>query len=312
MNIDSVSATIVGREVSYRRIDPVTRTPGDRDQLGIVPFRGRLTPGLYRFGVRTPTGLLEYTRRVEANLDLLLEVHTNAAVETDDMILFLATQVSVGLPGDGAGRRFHSVDLDAFYIDKHEVTNAEYREFVRETGRAPAPLWQVPYDPAMDDLPVVGVTYEEALAYAEWCGKRLPTDLEWLHAAGELADDRFPWAPEEIESVLAVRGGGASEIPRGTDLDAQMHRSWYLELCPSVGTSPFDMTQRGVMDMYGSVAEWTESSSVVPHTGERMQIVMGNDWADTRSQLQPLASARVAPSESRSPRFGFRCVVNAQ
>lgn len=312
VSIGTADAAVVGREVHYRRIDPVTRIPSDRERLGVVPFTGKLTPGLYRFEVRAPSGAREFTRRVPADGGVQLKVDTRATPDTEDMVHFPATQVAIELPGDGAGREFRSVGLGAFYIDVHEVTNAAFRVFVLETGRPPAPLWPTPYDPSLDELPVVGVTHAEALAFAEWSGKRLPTDLEWRHAAGEMADNRYPWAPDEIESALAARGGGTSEIPRGADLDVQKHRPWYLSLCPPVGTSPFDMTQSGVMDMYGGAAEWTESSCVVPHTGERMQIVMGNDWADTRSYLKPLTSFRVAPSAARNPRYGFRCVVSDQ
>ncbi|HSG67913.1 MAG TPA: SUMF1/EgtB/PvdO family nonheme iron enzyme, partial [Bacteroidales bacterium] len=80
-------------------------------------------------------------------------------------------------------------NVDGFYIDNHPVTNREYYEFLRDADYAPEDNtnflkhWQNNiYPEGMADEPVVYITYEDALAYAEWAGKRLPTELEWQYA----------------------------------------------------------------------------------------------------------------------------------
>jgi formylglycine-generating enzyme required for sulfatase activity len=79
--------------------------------------------------------------------------------------------------GSGAEKPPHLVWVDAFYIDKHEVTNRQYGEFVRATGHSQPPFW------GNDRLnspeqPVVGVSWHDAVAYCKWAEKRLPTEAE--------------------------------------------------------------------------------------------------------------------------------------
>ena len=79
----------------------------------------------------------------------------------------------------------HVVYLDAFHIDVYQVTNAQYEKFVETAGQsAPDPWGDSNFN--APNQPVVGVSWFDAIAYAEWAGKRLPTEAEWkrLHAAG--------------------------------------------------------------------------------------------------------------------------------
>jgi len=81
------------------------------------------------------------------------------------------------------------VNLGPFYIDETEVSNAEYAEFCRATGCA---------SPTADpDLPVTGITIDQARAYAKWKGRRLPTAQEWERAARGVNALRYPWGNED-------------------------------------------------------------------------------------------------------------------
>ena len=85
------------------------------------------------------------------------------------------------------------VEVEAFYIDETEVSNAEYRAFLEATGHSKPSHWdQLPSDPPTDELPVVGVGWHDARAFAEWKGKRLPTHAEWELAARGPDSSLFP------------------------------------------------------------------------------------------------------------------------
>lgn len=134
------------------------------------------------------------------------------------------------------GRR--RVRVRRFALDARPVSNAEWREFVDATG-ARRPPWM--RRPGFDDplSPVVGVTLEEARAYARWAGKRLPTEAEWVRAAR--GDDRrlFPWGDAEPSAARAHFGRGARGAPAVLGGDRPE------------GRGPF-----GHDDLCGNVWEW--------------------------------------------------------
>jgi formylglycine-generating enzyme required for sulfatase activity len=92
----------------------------------------------------------------------------------------------------------HKVWLDEFYLDKNEVTNKEFKEFVNQTGYKSEGDWEKYYSDGQDDYPVIGVTWTDANEYCKWVGKRLPTEAEWEKAAKGGNDYLYPWGNEII------------------------------------------------------------------------------------------------------------------
>ncbi len=74
------------------------------------------------------------------------------------------------------------ITTSSFYMDKYEVTNAQYEKFMKATGSREPEYWQNDHF-NRPNQPVIGVDWNDAMAYAEWAGKRLPTEVEWEYAA---------------------------------------------------------------------------------------------------------------------------------
>lgn len=144
--------------------------------------------------------------------------------------------------GDAPERPAHQVRLSAYYIDRHEVTQKQFAQFVRETGRVvegsrPAsPARETPDPPAAsDDMPAVNVGARDAKAYCVWAGKTLPTEAQWERAARGDDGRIYPWgstppnwspprAPKQVDAVMS---------------------------------QPTDVSPFGAFDMAGNAWEWT-------------------------------------------------------
>lgn len=130
----------------------------------------------------------------------------------------------------------HDRILPAFYMDSTEVTCAQYAKYVQATGAAPPVDWKGP-DVSGDraDKPVTFVTWYEAMSYAAWAGKRLPTEAEWEKAARGADGRRFPWGNTPAEKIANLDGG---------------------KFAP-VGAYPKGVSPYGCFDMAGNAWEWT-------------------------------------------------------
>ena len=172
----------------------------------------------------------------------------------------------------------HKVYLDAFYMDKYEVTNAQYRRFVQETGHREPEGWRLveikryhsgyrKFKPWSDDnlngddQPVVCVDWEDAKAYTEWAGKRLPTEAEWEKAArGGLMGKKYPWGNYDGRLIHDYVNWAISPFTRGRDGEynrrpvfaASGRDKW--EYTAPVGSFP--PNGYGLYDMGGNVSEW--------------------------------------------------------
>ncbi len=134
----------------------------------------------------------------------------------------------------------HKVKIDSFYIDKHEVTNKEYLKFCQETGHKLPEFWNTDIFRSGEkflDYPVVGINYFDALKYANWAGKRLPTEAEWEYAArGGLQGKDFPNGNEWTKARVKQDGKG------------------WKNLIDPVGS--YEANGYGLYDMGGNVWEW--------------------------------------------------------
>jgi formylglycine-generating enzyme len=230
--------------------------------------------------------------------------------------------------------------VDAFRIGRFEVTNCQYARFARERGVAPPPHWLADssYAEGMDDLPVVGVSWEEAAAYCAWAGGRLPTEAEWEKAARGSDGRRFPWG-EVWEPEKAAVDTGADLGPPGTPGYEAKNEAYAWRLLEGAGErgSPRLMpvgsrhggaSPYGLDDMAGNASEWVADwYNWAGYDGlpDRNPLVTGPPWnhcfrgsswfepylicrlAETRSRC----SARNSSHATRDPRIGFRCAYDA-
>jgi len=236
------------------------------------------------------------------------------------MVLVPAGPFPMGVPtGDRDGGRDeyprHQVDLDAFYIDKHEVTNGRYQQFVKATGHR---IPQHPNNPSrtlwkdgrvsdtVAERPVVNVDWSDADAYCRWAGRRLPTEAEWEKAAKGTEDRRFPWGNVE---------------PTAKHLN--FNQQWIGEktLMP-VGSYELGKSPYGAYDMAGNVWEWVadwyddhyyEKSPAKnpqgPDTGTD-KVLRSSGWAVETPLVRIFTRVKSDPL-IRNESTGFRCAMNA-
>lgn len=196
----------------------------------------------------------------------------------------------------------HRVYLDAFYIDKYEVTNEQYKKFVEETGYRMPRCWN---DSRFNQpkQPIVGITWEDAVAYATWAGKRLPTEAEWEKAARGTDKRAWPW---------------------GNKFDKEKCNVWesVIKATTPVGKHENGKSPYGCYDMAGNAWEWCadyydqnyyyaslQKNPTGPDSGLQ-RVVRGGSFLYFGHYARCAARYRV-PWYAESPQIGFRCAKSA-
>ncbi len=196
-----------------------------------------------------------------------------------------------------------TVFVNSFYIDKFEVTNAQYKRFIDETKRE-APknvvnsdytIWKKgTYPEELANHPVVNVTWYEAKAYCEWAGKRLPTSIEWEKAARGPYGNVYPWGNEFFM-------GYANLYTKGV--------SYKIQQTVPVGSYEKSKSYYGVYDLAGNVWEWT--ASVPPNSkdpADIRRVAKGGGWGYNGNKYTSRASYGIFfTADYTSNCLGFRC-----
>src|ERR1043166_1000762 len=203
----------------------------------------------------------------------------------------------------------HQVTVASFFMDKTEVTNKEYAEFVRDTHHASPSDWNGTKPPYGTEMwPVLNVSLDDVNAFADWRSKRdnvtyrLPTEMEWEFAARNgTNDDLYPWGKNWKEGQAVLK-----------------------EATPTkVGSHPEGNNKWGVADLIGNVWEWTSSKvsaypgnpTAIPPATKSWNVIRGagfdRDPSDRDNPVSSCIRTFVSP-ESRIPQLGFRLVRSAQ
>jgi sulfatase modifying factor 1 len=207
------------------------------------------------------------------------------------------------------GERKEIVNLPAFWIDKTPVTNVEFTHFVQDTGyQTTAEIsgigcanihgkweditganWRHPCGADLGDItgipnhPVVQVSWEDAMAYARWAGKRLPTEEEWEKAGRGVDGREYPWGNGKPNKKLC-------------NYDKHEGRTTPVGRFSPHGDSPY-----GCVDMSGNVWEWTSTAAAGG------MVLRGGGWSHPAEYVRLILRSIHAPEE-RYDTDGFRCV----
>ena len=211
---------------------------------------------------------------------------------------------------------YHEVYLDAFWIDRSEVTKKQYDECVG-TGACPVPSSNVRVFSAWTDdpdTPVVGVNWQDAADYCQWAGKRLPTEAEWEKAARGTDGRKYPWGNEDYKCYE----------PESTYEGMECIDTTPWAVC----SKPKANTPYGLCDMAGNVWEWTadwydgtyyydspDSNPGGPAAGLN-RVVRGGTSVSAFNHLHLYDSLRTSARNDADPStqgvtVGFRCARDA-
>ena len=204
----------------------------------------------------------------------------------------------------------HPVYLKTFYVDLKEVTQAEYGRFERMTKREKpqVPVFEDDISKLKNpDYPVVGVTWNDAVAYCRWAGKRVPTEAEWEKAGRGEGKRQYPWGDKFDQNYANVDG----------------EDDGFQYLAP-VGSFESGRSPYGLYDATGNVAEWVLDDYSAdyyqgspfrdppgPEKEDVYKVIRGGSWRESRigARLTKRFSAKMWRTDAT---IGFRCATDAE
>ena len=228
------------------------------------------------------------------------------------MVLVPAGEFTMGSnEGNDDERPVHRIHLDAYYIDKYEVTVGQYGEFLDTNSFDPPPSWTTMAQPSYENRPVVNVDWKDANNYCKWAGKRLPTEAEWEKAARGTDQRIYPWGndpptPQRANYGKTTWDNHAALVPVGQLEDSK---------------SPY-----GIYDMAGNVWEWVSDwydpdyytnsplrNPAGPESG-KYRVMRGGSWdlapenlRSSRRDFNIMSTADYDSPAYRNFNSGFRC-----
>ncbi|MBI5047696.1 MAG: SUMF1/EgtB/PvdO family nonheme iron enzyme [Deltaproteobacteria bacterium] len=190
------------------------------------------------------------------------------------------------------------VYVKAFYIDRYEVTNAQYKRFIDATGHRPPYHWENgTYPQDKGSYPVINVSMNDAKAYTFWAGKRLPTEEEWEKASRGMDGRIYPWGnefnPHNVRTAEAF-------------LNTRLCLRDLTQFAAPVDEFKNDKSPYGVYDTAGNVMEWTDSWYEKGET----KVVKGAAWVHLGPRARSAGKDGAKPDEI-SHIVGFRCAMDA-
>ena len=270
------------------------------------------------------TGLQNTEQRAALDREAALPKQTQEAKDGSTMLLVPGGEF---LMGDPDHRRWAT--LSAFYMDRLEVSNAQYAKFLADVQANGDAAWRHPDQPASKkshvpecwtnadlgkakpDYPVVGVDWFDAYAFAKWAGKRLPTEAEWERAARGTDGRLYPWgnSPPEEGTIYRANLFGTYQAADGHRFTAP------VESFVKLGASPV-----GCLNMAGNVAEWCSDWYAPAQTGRAanptgpaagtQKVVKGGAWDFSAAALRCYNRWAMSPT-ARSVGVGLRCAKDA-
>lgn len=209
---------------------------------------------------------------------------THVFIHPEDRKLMTLVEAGPCLIGEDNRR----VWVPGFYIDIYPTTNADYGRFLASTGHHPPQHWPASGCPeALLHHPVVGVSWQDARAYAAWAGKSLPTAIQWEKAARGPGGALFPWGGPGTPTRCNVQESGIG------------------------ATTPVDLYDEGVsvygaFDMCGNVWEWCSTRA-----DDGRRVLKGGAFTAPLERSWASLSA-AAPADTCRPDVGFRCVASIE
>ena len=233
---------------------------------------------------------------------------------------FLMGSIDGDKNADSDEKPQHTVYLDAFWIDKYEVTNALYKKCV-DAGKCSAPRHNASYtrssyygNAQYNNYPVISVTWDDAINYCAFSNNQLPTEAQWEKAARGTDARIYPW-------------GNAWDGTRANFCDKNCPFDWkdkdaddkYADTAP-VGGYPNGASPSGALDMAGNVLEWVadwydpsyyastpRNNPKGPSSGQ-YRVVRGGSWISIMGSIRAAFRDLVIPDDRYSGDLGFRCV----